>query len=63
MRRHQFQGQLHGAQVVYLRAQRGGACDYVDDGRCVREGGEREKGLHGARVVYPPSEGAMGRGL
>ena len=51
MRRHQFQGQLHGAQVVYLRAQRGGACDYVDDGRCVQEGGEREKGLQGSRVV------------
>ena len=33
MRRHQFRGRLQGAQVVFLRAQRGGACDYVNDGR------------------------------
>ena len=35
MRHHTFRGQLRGAHVVFLRAQTGGACDYVDDGRWV----------------------------
>ncbi len=33
MRHHVFRGRLRGAQVLFLRAQKSGACDYVDDGR------------------------------
>ena len=43
MRHHSFVGrQLQRTQVVYIRAARRGACDYVDDGRCVCEGGGGE---------------------
>ena len=33
MRHHTFQGRLRGPQVVYFRASRPGACDYVNDSR------------------------------
>jgi hypothetical protein len=42
LRRHTFSGKLRGAQVVYFRASKHGACDYVDDSRWVGGG----RGVH-----------------
>lgn len=36
MRHHRFSGRLRGAQVVYFRANDGGACDYFNDSRFAR---------------------------
>jgi thioesterase domain-containing protein len=33
LRHHTYTGRLKGAQVVYFRAMKGGACDYVNDSR------------------------------
>lgn len=33
MRRHTFRGRLRGAQVIFFRANRAGACEYFNDSR------------------------------
>lgn len=35
MRHHNFAGRYMQARLLYLRASTRGACDYVDDSRCV----------------------------